>query len=371
MKIVHVIGALAAGGAERFVVSLLKQLKKSGEDVSLWVLSSRIDKVGEAFNVELSNCEIPVYIGPTRQVGLGTLFWYGKKVRQKRPDLIHLHTPNTELVHFLTQGFKLTNSSIGSLSIYRTIHNTQLPAGWLENKAYRMNAALCTIACGKAAYDAYHKTIISDMVTIQNGVDFAYPIRTQAASLAAKKKLGINVDDFAFLNIGRMSGDNLHKAQKGHDVLIKAWKKSGLGKKQCSLHLLGDGVLKEDLEKIAGIDPSITFHGVQDNVLDWLQAADCFVMPSRYEGLPIAAIEAIGVGLPCVFSKIEPLQELSPPVVLWFDVDNTEDLAVKMCQMAEEKPRVAIQGTEEFRNVFSISAVAAQYRQVYMNQKRN
>lgn len=44
------------------------------------------------------------------------------------------------------------------------------------------------------------------------------------------------------------------------------------------------------------------FLGVKPNVQDYLFAADCYVMPSFYEGLPVAGIEAECSGLPCFFS---------------------------------------------------------------------
>lgn len=45
------------------------------------------------------------------------------------------------------------------------------------------------------------------------------------------------------------------------------------------------------------------FLGVKANVEDYLFAADCYVMPSLYEGLPVAGVEAECTGIPCVFSE--------------------------------------------------------------------
>ena len=51
------------------------------------------------------------------------------------------------------------------------------------------------------------------------------------------------------------------------------------------------------------ISEDVYFLGVKKNVEDYLCAADCYIMPSLYEGLPVAAVEAECNGLPCVMSK--------------------------------------------------------------------
>ena len=50
--------------------------------------------------------------------------------------------------------------------------------------------------------------------------------------------------------------------------------------------------------------------GLQSNVADWYQMMDLFVMPSRFEGLPVVGIEAQAAGLGCVFSDAVPAEVL-------------------------------------------------------------
>jgi glycosyltransferase involved in cell wall biosynthesis len=78
-----------------------------------------------------------------------------------------------------------------------------------------------------------------------------------------------------------------------------------------------------------GLDKCVFFLDVKPDVYRYLCAADCYIMPSLYEGLPVAAIEAECSGLPCVFStnitKEVALTEnvaflkLSDPVEKWVD----------------------------------------------------
>ena len=105
--------------------------------------------------------------------------------------------------------------------------------------------------------------------------------------------------------------------------------------------------------------------GVRSDMADWLLAADCFVMPSRFEGLPVAGIEAVTSGLPCIFTRIPPLMELRPPVVAWCEVDDVTGLAGKLRQGAAYLPDVSIGIVEAARKRFGIARVAEQYEEIY------
>ena len=85
------------------------------------------------------------------------------------------------------------------------------------------------------------------------------------------------------------------------DVLEKALKV----RKDVTLIYVGDGPLEEAVKMKAqayGVDDHVRFLGMRGDVPDILQAADVFVLPSIWEGLPLTAIEAQASGLHCVVS---------------------------------------------------------------------
>jgi len=361
----HVIGALVAGGAERFVVSLIQRMKFDGADPSLCVLSSRCDAVGLEMRAMLTAARIHVEVGPSARVGWGTLKWYARMLSKWRPDIVHLHTPNTEMIQYLS-GFILHRKLVYSRYVlFRTIHNTSLPEGWLQRLAYLRNHVECSIACGEAARVSYSRIIAGSLVTIQNGVDFSYPIRSEDNALVARRFLNLEECGYHFMSVGRMAGGALESCQKAQDVVLHAWRRSGLGNRGCYLHLMGDGNLRAELERVAAGDQSIFFHGVSKDVPIWLKAVDCFVMPSRFEGLPIAAIEAVGSGLPCIFTEIPSLRELAPPVALWCKVNDVESLAAQLTTMVQQQPHPSVAATEDFRKSYSIGRTAQEYHRMY------
>ena len=361
--IVHVVGALCTGGAERFVVDLLCELKQQGVAVSLAVLSSRTDPVGRAMARQLEAGGVIFATGPTARLGLRTVLWYGREIRRLAPALVHLHTANTDLAHGLMRMI------YGAAPpIVRTVHSTTLKVRWDKRLALRSNRARITIGCGHEAADACRMLVTGEIATILNGVRFAWPVRDAQASQARKRALGLDVARLHYLSVGRMDahrGGQAASAPKAHDVLIRAWRRSRLGEAQAMLHLVGDGDLRGELESLAAGDPSILFHGVRSDVPDWLVAADCFVMPSRWEGLPLAGIEAVGTGLPCIFSDIPALKELGAPVAYWAPVDDADALGRRLKRFAEERRYPTGAATNAVRERFGVAAVARRYGELY------
>ncbi len=365
MKIVHVIGALVAGGAERFVVSLVKSLQATGIDVELWVLSNRRDAAGASAAAELQTAGIVLESGPRTKVGWSTIRWYVDRLATRRPAIVHLHTPNTELAHLAASVVTLHAYSRHGGVLFRTIHNTAIPSTWTARLAYRHNPAVCSIACGEAVCRSYSPFVRGHLVAISNGVDFVQPVASAACRKKARLALGLEPDAIHYLSVGRMSGRSLADGQKAQDVLVAAWRMSGLGEGGAILHLLGDGNLRDALESAAEGDASIRFHGVRSDIDLWLAAIDCYVMPSRYEGLPIAGIEAIGAGLRCVFSDIPPLRELEPPVAAWFPVDDAQRLAECLSAMFTAHQLPPPHRIERFREKYSIARTTARYFEIY------
>jgi glycosyltransferase involved in cell wall biosynthesis len=114
------------------------------------------------------------------------------------------------------------------------------------------------------------------------------------------------------IHVGRMV------KRKNHSLLIEAFNHAQKDKQDMVLLLVGDGELKEQLiEKVnkLQLENRVIFLGQRDDVPDLLQAADLFVLPSSYEGLPGVSIEAQAAGLPCLLADtISPEAKVIDPV---------------------------------------------------------
>ena len=157
-------------------------------------------------------------------------------------------------------------------------------------------------ACSKLAADwIFEKSLVDSnkIKIVYNGIDsnrFKYSLE-----IRKKVRTQLNIkDEYVIINTGRFI------EQKNQQFILDIF--SAL-KKQCSkakLVLLGEGKLMDETinkAKRLNIRDDVYFLGVKSNVNEYLCAADCYVMPSLYEGLPVAAVEAQCAGLPCVMSK--------------------------------------------------------------------
>ena len=100
---------------------------------------------------------------------------------------------------------------------------------------------------------------------------------------------------------------------KNYDFLLDVF--AGFYRKnpRARLLLLGDGELREDLERQIRenrLEDAVLLLGWRTNMEAYFQAMDLFLLPSRFEGLGIAAVEAVASGLPCIVSDIRGNREL-------------------------------------------------------------
>lgn len=106
-------------------------------------------------------------------------------------------------------------------------------------------------------------------------------------------------EPFVIGSVGRMTSEKnqIHLVNIMPELLKK--------REDCFLLLIGAGSEMESIKEYAvqlGVSEHVLFLGSQQNVYEWLNVFDVFVMPSLYEGFPIAAIEAASNGLPLVLS---------------------------------------------------------------------
>ncbi|MFJ3581391.1 glycosyltransferase [Streptomyces sp. NPDC090127] len=99
--------------------------------------------------------------------------------------------------------------------------------------------------------------------------------------------------------------------QKGQDVLLAAWPAVLDQVPTARLVLVGEGPDGERLR--AAAPPSVRFTGNVDDTAPWYRAADLVVLPSRWEGMALAPLEAMASGRPVVVSDVDGARESLPP----------------------------------------------------------
>jgi glycosyltransferase involved in cell wall biosynthesis len=204
------------------------------------------------------------------------------------------------------------------------------------------------------------------VTTIYNGVDIAsWPIsRTDRARIRAKLKL--EPQDVLLGAVGRLD------YQKGHSFLIEAVAKLR-ATQPVKLVLVGDGPLRRELENLARtlrIEEACLFAGEVQDIPAWLSAFDVFALPSLWEGLPNALLEAMAMGLAVVATKVDGVPELVRHDAngLLCEPKDTQTLFVALQDLVldpELRQRLGAEAKRAIKEKFRLMDMIANYEKLY------
>ena len=167
-------------------------------------------------------------------------------------------------------------------------------------------------------------------------------------------------DRLLIINVAR------HEFQKGQDVLLDALDKLGPLKEKIQIVLAGrEGNLTPLIRhKISAykLESCVLILGHRNDVNALLAAADIFVFPSRFEGLPGVLMEAEAAGLPIICSDIPNNREVAEENrnALFFAVNDVQQLSETIFKLARDKELQKKMGTESlavYEQKFSLEEV--------------
>ncbi|MBB5133375.1 glycosyltransferase involved in cell wall biosynthesis [Thermocatellispora tengchongensis] len=220
-----------------------------------------------------------------------------------RPDAVHLHSAKAGLA--------------GRLAVRGRLPTLFQPHGWSwlacrgamamaarawERWAARRTSLLVCVGEGEEAA-ARAAGVRGRLAVVRNGVDLRrFRPAGEAERAAARRALGVPERARLAVCVGRIT------RQKGQDRLLAAWAEVRAACPSALLALVGDGDLRDRL-RARGV-PGVLFPGAADDVRPWYAAADVAVLPSRWEGLPLAALEAMATGRSLVATAIPGLCEV-------------------------------------------------------------
>lgn len=112
-----------------------------------------------------------------------------------------------------------------------------------------------------------------------------------------------NESEQVVLSVGRFD------PQKGHDLLLEAWRRLGADRRSWRLRIVGDGPSRAHYEALVrehGLADSVELVPFTEDIVSVYAAASIFVFPSRFEGFPNALIEAMAMGKAVIASDLPP-----------------------------------------------------------------
>ncbi len=321
LKVMHIIHNLRRAGAQEVVRILSEYLVKDG---CVPIVCTFIDgPIGR----DLEKLGIQVEVLRPRRYSILALPWFIIDLIHIRQELVQLvkkheidiiQTHILEMFDFLVLTLKF---STDLKIVLWTVHNVDfLPTekNWLlkpKRVVYRLLYRLMAQGVSKfiAVSDEVREAVISQIgiiqdkvITIANGVDVKRYECIDDGTLL-RQHLALESDSRLITVVGRLT------TQKGHCYLITAAADVLFHHPNVHFLFVGEGKLKESLQAQAqtlGVSEHIHFLGMRHDVPNILAASEIFVLPSLWEGLSIALIEAMAASKPIVATSVSGTNEV-------------------------------------------------------------
>jgi glycosyltransferase involved in cell wall biosynthesis len=321
LKVVHVVARFHLGGSEQVAAQLCKGLVRRGHSCTLVAVTMppMFDPVGEALKADFVHSGIEFHelagsnyreTGFTGAVSLAltAAVSLARLVAKRRPDIVHSHTDRPDFAVSLA-------SRMVRLNVARTIHNSSLwpthpVAGYVAESGFKNELVVSISRASYAAYKGLRRRFLLPESPYQhfimNGVEL--PVGEKKTDRSDLLKLGADMGRVQLCFAGRLT------YQKGFDVLVAATELLEPSiRDQIEVHAFGFGEDKDMLVgRVRRSQLPIHFHDPVPRINRLFPAFDAVVMPSRWEGLPLVALESLAAGVPVIGTSAPGLDEVLP-----------------------------------------------------------
>jgi glycosyltransferase involved in cell wall biosynthesis len=372
MRILVLLNSLYTGGAELSTLSFYHWLRKKDHDIKLVC----VKKAAPSYDPADFGFQDAEYLKGNSF--LGRLMEFNAIVNVFQPHLVHSVLFNANMIGRMSRVQKRNFIHLESLvnEMYSSQRLSDPHITRMKLEGYRL----------------------LDKITQRWGVDH-FQANGHSVANHYQKKLGISSERICVINRGRpvnpfvgdpenrnqvratlLTGDRLlilqvgrHEFQKGQDVLVDAVARLGEWRDKIQVVLVGrEGNLTSLIkEKIAAhqLEKCVQLVGHRKDVSELLAAADIFVFPSRFEGLPGALIEAEAAGLPIICTDIPNNREVADENVnaLLFPVNDAQRLADCIKQLAHLplSVRMGKESLRIFKERFGLEKIHQQMEQLF------
>ena len=152
--------------------------------------------------------------------------------------------------------------------------------------------------------------LTKNVSVVHNGIDGKRFTRSEEAVTRIRRELGVAPDEFLVGTAVVLS------KQKGITHLLGAASRVLAADAKVKFAIAGDGPLRAELEERAkslGLGDRVKFLGYRSDVPDFVSALDTYVLPSLWEGLPLALLEGLAIGVPLVATTVGGNPEVIVP----------------------------------------------------------
>lgn len=359
MKILYVITSTQTGGAEKALLDLAQETQKKHQVRVLCIkpLGAIAERL-QAAGVEVKTVYHKWPGGVVRHLQ--------QEIRLFRPDIIHA---------MLFRAIEYTRLACAG----QAVKLVSTPHFDLSKKSFLLRAIdqilrgkdTLTVAESRATatYLIRHQGYPKDKVyLLPNGIDKTKIFKDENLRQAMRKQYGFHVKTIVFVCVARLA------PVKDPLTLIQAFRNVWQRNPDARLVYVGEGEERAKLEvyiRSSCMEQAVVLAGEQEDVNSFLNMADVFVLPSVEESLPLALLEALQVGLPCVVSRVGdmPLWVTHGENGFVFPSGDITLLSCLLALLADEPETRRKMGEKSLERAGFIQNNSQQYQQIYEQLK--
>lgn len=368
MRILHILGSASRGGTEIMTARLVTNMSPAFRN-ELCFLGKR-GPVGE----ELEHKGFKVYYLPLASpwaLPMVALRLY-RLLRTNRYDILHLYGLKANLLGRILGRLTGHNKILGGL-------RSEYPSGvkkswtlWLDRLTFGLS--LGYVSNSQAAIDflTAHGYDRGKFWLIHNGIDIKpFYERSEKEKERIKQEYRLPYNKAIITCVANL------RPPKSHEYLIRALYEVKKERLDFIALFVGDGPLRENLRKIVlklELNEKVRFLGSRDQeeIPKILAITDIFVLPSLWEGLPTAIIEAMTAGCPVVATAVGGTPELVINGKTGFLVDSCDSEALareiaKLLKNPQLCETMGEAGAKRIEEHFTLEKIVQNYETLYRN----
>lgn len=294
IRVLHMIGSLNVGGSQTLVMNLYRN----------------IDRNKIQFDFILDHSNQIYFLEEVKQLG-GRIFFLpefkGKNIFEVTASWRKFFEEHREykILHSHVRSYASLYIPIAKKFGLKTIIHSHSTSNGSGIKSYiksvmqyllRFQADYFFSCSKESGRWLFGKSIVESnrYFIIKNAIDTSIYEFNESLRSKYRNEIMVDFETTVFMHVGR-----LHEA-KNHKFLIEVFYKYNCLHPNSVLVIVGDGDLRSEIEEqihSLNIEKNVRMLGLREDVQNLLQAADCFLFPSNWEGLPVTVIEAQASGL--------------------------------------------------------------------------
>lgn len=350
-KIIHVVPEFGLAGAETMVENLVNNIDKKNYQIKLISLYNYHSPITE--RLEKNGYEI-IYLDKKKGIDLSIIRKLKKVFKEEKPDIIHTHRYVLEYV------VPANNMSCKS-KIIHTVHN-------VANKEVDKKRRILQ----KRWFKKFNITPVGISDIIKDTIVKEYNLNPKKVPVVLNaidmskciKKLDYS-NTYKILNIGRLA------EQKNQKFLIDVFYKVHQRHPEYKLKIIGNGPLYDEIHNqiiSLGLEKFVEIEKDKPSCFEDLNNSDIFILTSKWEGVPMTIIEALGTGLPILSSNVGGISNMIENgvdgILINLDEEEFVNNIIELMENKNKREQLGINALKKSK-IFTAKEMAKKYQKIY------